>query len=68
MTTRPRHMGQSDDDWAMPFGDSIYTHAPDTPSLHVGSAYQRTTEKVKGRKVRRIGFKPPYQRAKERRD
>lgn len=58
MTTRPRHLGQSDDDWSMPFGDSIYTHAPESVVSGTGSASTLPVGK-KGKKLRRIGFKPP---------
>lgn len=58
-------MKRSDDDefWSMPFGDSIYTHAPEPRSLTMGTAYQRPTSKTgKWPKRRRIGFRPPAKR------
>lgn len=46
-----------DEFWAMPYGDSIYTHAPESTVGQVGSA---STLPVKSKKKpRRIGFRPP---------
>lgn len=56
-------MARRDDDdssWAMPFGEPAYTHAPEAPSMTMGTAYQRPEKTSTGwPRRRRIGFRPP---------